>query len=39
MNFCQMLFWLLLGTYSTENSRAERLEIGKERGIQGPTQP
>ena len=39
MNFYQMLCWLFLGLYSTENSRAERLEIGAAKGIQGPTQP
>ena len=37
MKFYQMLHWLLLRPYSTENSRAERLEIGAARGIQGPT--
>ena len=39
MNFFQTLCWLLLGPYSSENSRADRLEIGTARGIQGPAQP
>ena len=39
MNFYQVLCWLLLRPYSTENSRAERLEIGEVRGIHGPEQP
>ena len=36
MNFNQTLCWLLLRPYSTEESRAERLEIGAAKGIQDP---
>ena len=33
------LHWFLLGPYSTKNNKAERLESGAERGIQGPIHP